>query len=171
MLRLYLFGHLRITHDGLAHPFRGLPKTLPLFAYLLLHRRQALKRDRVAYTFWPDASEESARTNLRRHLHDLRKALPASPPDQPWLLVDGDTIQWNPRAPFWLDVAEFERLSAAPEGLPAAVALYTEDLLPEVYDDVPVAMHRVARYSLWAHLIKLARDGRVREDGERWHDA
>lgn len=135
MLRLYLFGHLRITHDGLAHPFRGLPKTLPLFAYLLLHRRQALKRDRVAYTFWPDASEESARTNLRRHLHDLRKALPASPPDQPWLLVDGDTIQWNPRAPFWLDVAEFERLSAAPEGLPAAVALYTEDLLPEVYDD------------------------------------
>lgn len=45
------------------------------------------------------------------------------------------------------------------------------ELLPEVYDDVPVAMHRVARYSLWAHLIKLARDGRVRADGERWHAA
>jgi glyoxylase-like metal-dependent hydrolase (beta-lactamase superfamily II) len=42
------------------------------------------------------------------------------------------------------------------------------ELLPVVYDDVPVAMHRVARHSLWAHLLKLARDGRVREDGGRW---
>jgi glyoxylase-like metal-dependent hydrolase (beta-lactamase superfamily II) len=45
------------------------------------------------------------------------------------------------------------------------------ELLPVVYDDVPVAMHRVAKYSLWAHLIKLAREGRVREDGERWSPA
>ena len=44
-------------------------------------------------------------------------------------------MQWNPRAPYWLDVAEFERLSASPESLVVAVSLYTEDLLPEVYDD------------------------------------
>jgi len=41
-------------------------------------------------------------------------------------------------------------------------------LLPVVYDDVPVAMHRVARFSLWAHLIKLARDGQVREEAGHW---
>ncbi|MBX7233923.1 MAG: hypothetical protein K1X65_06015 [Caldilineales bacterium] len=44
-------------------------------------------------------------------------------------------MQWNPSAPFWLDVAEFERLSAAPATLAAAVPLYTGDLLPELYDD------------------------------------
>ncbi len=42
------------------------------------------------------------------------------------------------------------------------------ELLPVAYDDVPVPMHRIARWSLWAHLIKLAREGTVREDAGRW---
>lgn len=155
MLRLYLFGHLRILADGAPHPLRGLPKSLPLLAYLLLHRKQALTRDRLAYTFWPDATEETARTNLRRHLHDLRKALPAPPPDAPWLLVDGDTVQWNRQAPFWLDVAEFERLSATPEGLAAAVTLYTGELLPEVYDDWIFFERERLRNLLFAGLERL----------------
>jgi glyoxylase-like metal-dependent hydrolase (beta-lactamase superfamily II)/8-oxo-dGTP pyrophosphatase MutT (NUDIX family) len=37
-----------------------------------------------------------------------------------------------------------------------------EDLLPLVYDDVPVRIHRVAARSLTAHLEKLAADGAVR---------
>jgi predicted ATPase/DNA-binding SARP family transcriptional activator len=155
MLRLYLFGHLRILADGAPHPLRGLPKSLPLLAYLLLHRKQALTRDRLAYTFWPDATEETARTNLRRHLHDLRKALPAPPPDTPWLLVDSDTVQWNRQAPFWLDVAEFERLSASPEGLAAAVTLYTGELLPEVYDDWIFFERERLRNLLFAGLERL----------------
>lgn len=135
MLRLYLFGPLRLVSHGAPHRLRGLPKTQPLLAYLLLHRKQPLKRDRLAYLFWPDATEETARSNLRRHLHDLRKALPSSPPDAPWLIIEGETVRWNPRSPYWLDVAEFERLSATPEGLAPAVTLYSEELLPEIYDD------------------------------------
>ncbi len=135
MLQIYLFGALRLVAAGAPHAFRGLPKTLPLFAYLLLHRRQPFKRERLAFTFWPDESEDAARSNLRRHLHDLRRALPALPAMTPWLLTEVDTVQWNPAAPFWLDVAEFERLSAAPDTLAAAVPLYTGDLLPELYDD------------------------------------
>ncbi len=155
MVRLYLFGPLRVVADGAQHPFRGLPKTLPLFAYLLLHRKQALKRDRLAYTFWPDASEQAARTNLRRHLHDLRSALPTSPASASWLLIEGETVQWNPQAPFWLDVAEFERLSAAPEGLAAAVTLYTNELLPEVYDDWIFFERERLRTLLFADLERL----------------
>ncbi|HMK63189.1 MAG TPA: MBL fold metallo-hydrolase [Acidimicrobiales bacterium] len=37
-----------------------------------------------------------------------------------------------------------------------------DDLLPTVYADVPEALHPVARYSLWAHLRKLAGDGVAR---------
>jgi hypothetical protein len=36
-----------------------------------------------------------------------------------------------------------------------------EDLLPMAYDDVPVAMHGWARYSLLAHLLKLVNEGRA----------
>ncbi len=134
MLQVYLFGALRLVTDGAPHTFHGLPKTLPIFAYLLLHRRRPLKRARLACTFWADESEETARTNLRRHLHDLRHALPPAPAG-PWLLAEGDAVQWNPVAPCWLDVAEFERFSAAPDTLAAAIPLYTGDLLPEIYDD------------------------------------
>lgn len=36
-----------------------------------------------------------------------------------------------------------------------------DSLLPQVYDDVDPALHKVARYSLWAHLLKLEREGRA----------
>jgi glyoxylase-like metal-dependent hydrolase (beta-lactamase superfamily II) len=43
-----------------------------------------------------------------------------------------------------------------------------EELLPLVYDDVPVRIHRVAARSLTAHLDKLTADGAVRTAGERY---
>ena len=43
-----------------------------------------------------------------------------------------------------------------------------ETLVPEVYDDTPVALHGLARYSLLAHLQKLAEEGRVRQQGDHW---
>jgi glyoxylase-like metal-dependent hydrolase (beta-lactamase superfamily II) len=43
-----------------------------------------------------------------------------------------------------------------------------DELLPLVYDDVPQAIHAVARRSLHAHLIKLREDGRLSEAGENW---
>ena len=43
-----------------------------------------------------------------------------------------------------------------------------EELLPLVYDDVPVRVHRVAARSLTAHLDKLTADGAVRSSGERY---
>ena len=43
-----------------------------------------------------------------------------------------------------------------------------DELLPLVYDDVPVRIHRVAARSLTAHLEKLTADGAVRAAGERY---
>jgi glyoxylase-like metal-dependent hydrolase (beta-lactamase superfamily II) len=50
--------------------------------------------------------------------------------------------------------------SAGPQSLAA--------LVPTVYDDVDPALHGWAAHSLLAHLLKLERDGRARQDGERW---
>lgn len=44
-----------------------------------------------------------------------------------------------------------------------------DTLTPPVYDDVDPARHKIARYSLWAHLEKLKRDGLVDEVGGTWH--
>jgi len=43
-----------------------------------------------------------------------------------------------------------------------------EDVLAEVYDDTPVHLHRLAKYSLLAHALKLAEEGRAARDGETW---
>lgn len=37
-----------------------------------------------------------------------------------------------------------------------------EAMVAEIYDDVPVAAHKVAAFSVWAHLIKLENEGRVK---------
>lgn len=52
------------------------------------------------------------------------------------------------------------RLTDAPQSL--------EVLTAQVYDDVNVALHPVARYSLHAHLIKLRDENRVRETNAGW---
>lgn len=43
-----------------------------------------------------------------------------------------------------------------------------DTLVPAVYDDVPAAMHPIARLSLEAHLIKLMEDGVLRQQDARW---
>ena len=44
-----------------------------------------------------------------------------------------------------------------------------DEITPPVYDDVQPQLHPIARYSLWAHLIKLQREGRVEENSGEWH--
>ena len=43
-----------------------------------------------------------------------------------------------------------------------------DTLVPDVYDDTPVALHGLARCSLLAHLQKLEQEGRVVQHGDRW---
>jgi len=108
---------------------------LSLWGYLLMNRGRPTPRNLLAYTFWPDAPEDESRLNLRRHIRRLLELLPSAPPDNPWLLSDRSTLQWNPATDFWLDVAEFERLSAEPARLADAVDLYGGNLLEGLYDD------------------------------------
>lgn len=133
-LHINLFGSLQTSYKGEPLSLKVPPKTVPLLAYLLLHRSQAVSRQSLAFALWPDAPEQTARTNVRRHLFLLKSALPAAE-DPAWLLQDAQTVQWNPQASYWLDVAEFQRLSQDPAGAEEAVALYRGDLLENCYDD------------------------------------
>jgi glyoxylase-like metal-dependent hydrolase (beta-lactamase superfamily II) len=63
-----------------------------------------------------------------------------------------------------------QRESKLVAALSARGAATLDELLPEVYADVPVSLHEWARYSLHAHAIKLVEDGRAEVTGQvyRW---
>ena len=52
--------------------------------------------------------------------------------------------------------------------LQASTAAPLDELLPLVYDDVPAALHPMARRSLLAHLLKLQADAVAQQVQERW---
>jgi predicted ATPase/DNA-binding SARP family transcriptional activator len=160
MLRIHLFGALRLFDNEQPLKFSSLPKTLPLWAYLLLNPAPSTPRDQLAYTLWPDVSEAEARGNLRRHLHDLRRALPTAPQECPWLLADTNTVQWNPEADDWLDIESFAQLSADPTRLAEAVTLYTGDLLPNVYEDWVIFHRERLRNRFFDCLLQLVQQTR-----------
>ena len=58
------------------------------------------------------------------------------------------------------------KVRSALEALGAATL---DQLLPRAYDDVRAELHRLARFSLEAHLIKLLQDGVAERDGSTWH--
>lgn len=113
-----------------------------LLAYLVLHRQIAQPRQRIAFSLWPESTDEQARANLRKELSRLRHALPN--PDE-FLRVDTKTLQWLPNGNFTLDVAGFETTVQAAEQardrhtardrLEQAIALYQGDLLPDLVDE------------------------------------
>ncbi len=96
MLHIALFGQPSLFLDAAPLRFNAPPKTLPLLAYVLLHRTGPVAREQIAFALWPDEREHAARANLRRHLHHLTHALPAS--DRPWLTATGRALQWNAQA-------------------------------------------------------------------------
>ena len=166
MLRIYLLGPLRLFDQETPRSFSALPKTLPLWAYLLLNP-EPIARDRLANLLWPERSQAEARANLRRHLHDLRQALPPATPDAPWVLTEQGTIQWNPAAPAWFDVAAFVAAAADPNRLDEAVDLYGGDLLPNLYDDWIFAHRERLRLCLFDALAGLMQQARARNDYPR----
>jgi predicted ATPase/DNA-binding SARP family transcriptional activator len=135
VLEIRLLGAPEFAFSGESFRFAAPPRTLPLLAWLVLHRRAPLARDALAFAFWPDATEDDARGDLRRHLYYLAKALPPPGPE-PWIVADKKTVAWNARAPAAIDVADFERLTGldGDAGLEAAAELYRGPLL-EGYDD------------------------------------
>ncbi len=137
-------------------------RTLPLFVYLLLHRERPVARDLLAYTFWPDGSEDDARANLRRHLHRIHQALP-SVPGRPWIVTDKKTIAVNPDAPIELDVARLEAACAGELAPERALDLYSGDLYQGCDEDWILAPRERFR----AGFLDLASQAIGRYRGER----
>lgn len=128
---MWLFGALRVTDHK--HPLLvSGSRATSLLAYLVLHPHTLHPRESLADLLSPDASPERARRNFSDALYRLRQTLG---PD--WLVVEPERVGLRADDTLWVDVWEFERLAARGDSvsLEAVAALYTGDLLPEIYDD------------------------------------
>ena len=137
-LKVYLFQTLQaITPDGEEIDL-GSPVARSLFAYLVYHRERPIDRRRLAFLYWPDSTEMSARRNLRQYLHRIRRALAPVDPRGRWLAASGNVVQFTPDPPIWVDVEDFRQLArpeASANELGQALALYRGDLLEDHYEN------------------------------------
>jgi len=149
--RIHLFGALSIQ-EGQAAIRLSRGRAHSLFAYLVLHPQSRHRREAIANLLFPDAPPDRARRNLSDTLHRLRKTL-----GENWLWVEADTLAIQKNQRVWVDVWEFDKLvnSDQPDELQRAVALYTGDLLPEIYDNWVLVERELRRNQLVAVLEKL----------------
>ncbi len=143
-LHVRLFGQFQMNYanqPNLTITKRG----QMLLAYLLLAPAQWHTRQEIAFRLWPDTTERQAHSNLRTELTRLRQAFPGM---GDFLQDQHNCLQWRTDAPFTLDVADFEQAIQqallvdyrsnghdALLALQQAIAVYTGDLLPNLYED------------------------------------
>src|SRR6516164_1190902 len=163
-LRARLLGTVDLRLDDQPLPPLDSARAESLLAYLLLHRDVPQPRQRLAFLLWPDSAEGQAHTNLRKVLHNLRRALPEA---DRLIEIGPRTLRWHPNAPLWLDVEQFERAVAGGR-LEEAVQLYAGELLEGRYHEW-LADERDRLASL--HLETLERLARQQEHDQRWPEA
>lgn len=115
--RFSCFGRFRVTIRGREVPTCRFKrrKAVTLLKVLAAHRGRPLDRGALAEILWPEADPALAASNLRVVLHDLRRGLGAalsSDQDESLLARTGSGIALDPSARCWVDVEEFERLTA-----------------------------------------------------------
>ena len=165
-MRISLFGNLRISLAGCPVNAVNTNRLHSLVAFLILHGDTPLPRERVAFMLWPASSESQARTNLRQLLHHLKRALPVECTS---LVTDHFAVQWRQDGSCAVDTAEFQaalvEASAAQtekdrareiQSLTLAAQLYTDDLLPALYDDWLIPLREDYRRRISDVLHRLA---------------
>jgi WD40 repeat protein/serine/threonine protein kinase/DNA-binding SARP family transcriptional activator len=170
MLEVTMLGQFEIRLEGEPVEIRSRPAQ-SLLAYLLLNRGTPHRREKLAGLIWPDASETSARNNLRYALWRLRKSIETRQPEAPdYLIADDISIAFDADTEYWLDVSLLESkagAAAAAEDLIGMVTVYRGELLPGFYDEW-VVLERERLQAIFERKMNLLLDRLV--DGQRWSE-
>lgn len=129
-LSIFLLGTFQVTqNEQIITQFRS-ANVKGLLVYLVLNAERPLPREVLATQFWPEEPTNVAQTNFRQALYQLRKI--CKEPDaqgQPFLIVNRQNVQFNPKSDYLLDVEQFLRALDS-DDLETAVSLYQGELLP-----------------------------------------
>ena len=144
-LEIFLLGSFQVTLDSEPLTNFESDKARALLAYLAVEADRPHRREALAGLLWPDTPEQTARTNLRSALANLRQVLHDQHAQSPYLFVTRQTIQLNPEGDYWLDVDAFRGAAgmcaakgdaALPLRIPelsAAIKLYRGQFLADFY--------------------------------------
>jgi DNA-binding SARP family transcriptional activator len=156
-----------------------------LLAYLLLGRGKRHSRDNLAGVFWPELSQDRARSALNTALWRLRRIVESACPRGTYLqtAATGD-VAFNCASDYWLDVEAFEgqveALIVRPpealgheeaERLAPVLRLYVGDLLESCPDDwiVPERERLRRLYTEgMAHLMRYRRLSGAYDEALAW---
>ncbi len=110
LLKVFLFGRVRIEHDGLPAVVDPTRTVAALLAYLALNRRPQ-RRESLLAALWMDLPEDRGRRCLNTALWRLRKLLePPGIQRGTYLVISPQGgIELNTEGDCWLDVTTFER--------------------------------------------------------------
>lgn len=110
ILRITLFGGVRVTHDNWLTEVTFPRDIQALLAYLLLKRHRLHSRDVLAGVFWGENSQEKARGSLNTAVWKLKKVLEPEGVSSGTYLQNGypGELGFNRRSRYWLDIEAFE---------------------------------------------------------------
>jgi predicted ATPase/DNA-binding SARP family transcriptional activator len=131
-LTLSLLGPFQATLDSKPITEFESDRVRALLAYVAVETDRQHRRAGLAGLLWPDWPDRSALTNLRNALSNLRKAIGERKAAVPTLLVDRETIQFNPASDSRVDVQTFRALTAPGQparSLEEGVGLYRSSFL------------------------------------------
>jgi WD40 repeat protein/DNA-binding SARP family transcriptional activator len=135
-LSIRTLGPFQVLLDG--EPVTGFDsdKVRALLAYLAVEADRPHRREKLAGLLWPDYPERSARTSLRSALANLRKVIRDQDAEPNFLLVDRQTIQFNPQSDHEIDAGKFSQLAGTgaehsldAEQLERTISLYSGDFM------------------------------------------
>jgi DNA-binding SARP family transcriptional activator len=136
MLRLMLLGSVDISGPPSAARLVAQPKSLMLLAFLTLSQRRGhVSRERLLGLFWPDQTEDKARSSLRSALHSLRDSLGADV-----IVRRGDADVSVDDSLLACDAHEFDA-AVKDDALARALELYRGPLLDGVFPDTAPLEH------------------------------
>jgi predicted ATPase/DNA-binding SARP family transcriptional activator len=119
-LHLSLFGSFDAYLDGKSIVDFESAKVRALLTYLVVESDKGHQRQKLAGLFWPDWPEQSARTNLRNALSNLRKSIRDTDNPVPHLFIEHDQLRFNTNSSAWVDVLEFNWLTTKTDVIPLA---------------------------------------------------
>ncbi len=147
-----LLGRFSVTYRGLPVESAVSSRAQSIIAYLAIHRDRRVSRTELASISWPETTDDQARANLRKVLHQLRQDVWSAS----LLNEQPSGLGWIPQIPVSLDVAEFETalFQRTTSALEYARDLYRGPLLSAL-DEEWVQSERNRLQQLYSHCLTI----------------
>lgn len=133
---IQLLGGVRVCLEGARIEADASPRAILLLTALALEGGRPVDRGELAYLLWPESSDQQARTNLRKVVHELRSWL-----DDTWVEIDQRRLRLRTEN-VRVDIDVFRTAIDVGDDR-AAGEVYGGPLLPGTWDDWVIEQRRV----------------------------